>query len=84
MNMIVRMALKRKINRIAASEAQAVSVHQWDCGLDMDSEPELLRAAERDVIENGLAFVMQGGAETYQALWTVIGAGVWLLYAGLG
>ena len=66
MNMIVRMALKRKINRIAASEAQAVSVHQWVCGLDMDSGPELLRAAERDVIENGLAFVMQGGAETYQ------------------
>lgn len=67
MDMVARMALRQKVNVIADSVAKAVSLHQWVCGLNVDSEPESLRAVERDVMENGLAFVVRRGAENYQA-----------------
>jgi hypothetical protein len=66
MDMIAGMALKQKVNVIADSVAETVTLHQWVCGLYADSEPESLRAVERDVMENGLAFVMRRGVGAYR------------------
>lgn len=61
------MALKIKVNEIATTLPEAAAVHQWTCGLEIDSDPCLLRAAEEDALRTGLVFVFAGGAEAYKA-----------------
>lgn len=66
MDFIRNCALNRKVNTIANSAPEAVSVHQWVCSLDMNSPAEYLNAARRDAEEAGLVFaLMRLGAEAY-------------------
>jgi hypothetical protein len=66
MDMTTRITLNIKINTIASGKARGVAVYWWTVGLNANSDPVLLRAAERDALENGLVFALTGGAERYQ------------------
>jgi hypothetical protein len=44
---------------------QALILHHWDCGLNIDSDSALRCAADRDMLERGSLFAWRDAAYTY-------------------